>query len=115
MHVPARRRHRARARLDRHRIEALEVAADRPAGLGLPPMIYRWYPEHALGPIYSRWIAALAREEQGAEAREVVLLQQLAVGVFLLDGAERRRRGEQRDRLVFGDHPPEGAGVGRAD
>ena len=35
--------------------------------------------------------------------------------IFLLDGAESRRRGEQRHRLVLGDHPPEGARIGRAD
>ena len=29
--------------------------------------------------------------------------------------AERGRRGEQRDRLVLGDHAPECAGIGRAD
>src|SRR6185437_14044894 len=76
---------------------------------------YGWYPNHRLSPIDSRWIAALAGEEQGAEARQVVVPQQLAVGILLLDGAEGGRRGEQRDRLVLGDHAPEGAGVGRAD
>ena len=35
--------------------------------------------------------------------------------VFLLDGAERGRRGEHRDALVLGDDAPERAGVGRAD
>src|SRR5436305_11487560 len=34
------------------------------------------------------------------------------VGVFLADGAECGRRGEQRHRLVFGDQPPERKAVG---
>ncbi len=43
------------------------------------------------------------------------LREQLALRVFLLDGAERGRRGEHRDAAVLGDHAPERAGVGRAD
>ena len=43
------------------------------------------------------------------------LREELALRVFLLDGAERGRRGEHRDALVLGDHAPERAGVRRAD
>ena len=38
----------------------------------------------------------------------------LAGWVVLLDGAERRRGGEQALDAVLGDHPPEGPGVGRS-
>ena len=47
--------------------------------------------------------------------RQVVLLEQLGVGVFLADGAEGGRRGEQRHHAVIGADAPERAGVGRAD
>ena len=46
---------------------------------------------------------------------EVVLREELALRVFLLDGAERGRRGEHGGAAVLGDHAPERAGVGRAD
>ena len=39
----------------------------------------------------------------------------VAVGVLLLDRADRRRRGEQRLDPVLGCHPPERSGVRRAD
>ena len=47
--------------------------------------------------------------------RQVVLLEQLGVRVFLADGAEGGRRGEQRHHAVVGADAPERAGVGRAD
>ena len=72
--------------------------------------------EHAARPTRPcRRIGALAGEEQRAEFRQVVLREQLALRVLLLDGAERGRRGEQRDAAVLGDDPPERAGIGRAD
>ncbi len=40
---------------------------------------------------------------------------ELAVRIFLADRTERSRRGEQRHRLVLGDHPPERARIRRAD
>ena len=95
--------------------EAHRIAGDRPAGLGLPPVIDHGHFQQLLGPFDRRRIGALAGEEQRAEIRQVVLRDQLAVRVFLLDGAERGRRGEQRDALVLGDDAPERAGVRRAD
>ncbi len=68
-----------------------------------------------LRPLDGVGIGALAGQEQGAEFRQVVFGDELAVRVFLLDGAEGGRRGEQGRDLVLGDHPPEGAGIGRAD
>ena len=113
--MPARRRHRGRAEFHRHRVEPLEVAADRPAGFGLPPVIDHRHAQQLLRPFDRRRIATFAGEEQRAELREVVLLQQLTFGVLALDRAEGGRRGEQRHRLVLGDHAPEGAGIRRAD
>ena len=43
------------------------------------------------------------------------LANSLPSRVFLLDGAERGRRGEHGDAPVLGDDAPERAGVGRAD
>ena len=40
--------------------------------------------------------------------------EQLALGVFLLDRAERRGRREQHLDVVLADDPPERAGIGRA-
>ena len=68
-----------------------------------------------LRPLDGRRIGALAGQKQRAEFRQVVLREQLAVRVFLADGAERGRRGEQRDHAVLGADAPERAGVGRAD
>ena len=45
----------------------------------------------------------------------VIRLEVIRVGIFLLDGAESGRRGKKRLDLVFRDHPPERARIGRAD
>ena len=72
--------------------------------------------EHLLGPVDRVGIGALAGQEQRAQAlADIVFLQIFGVRVFLAHGAEGGRRGEQRGDLVFLDHPPEGAGIGRAD
>ena len=86
-----------------------------PAGLGLPPVVDHRHAEPLLGPAHRVRVGALAGEEQAAQAGEIVARDQPAVRVLLLDGAQRRRRGEQRGHPVLGDHAPEGAGVGRAD
>ena len=114
-HVVARHRHGRRAVLHRQHAEADRIAGDRPAGLGLPPVIDHRLLQELLGPFDGRRIGALAGEEQRAEVRQVVLREQLAVRVFLLDGAERGRRGEHRGALVLGDDAPERARVRRAD
>ena len=41
--------------------------------------------------------------------------EEFPLRILLLDRAERCRRGEHRDALVLGDHPPERAGIGRAN
>ena len=74
------------------------VRGDRPARLGLPPVVDHRHAELLLGPAQRLRIAALAREEERPESREVVVGDQLAVGILLPDRAERRRRGEERRR-----------------
>ncbi|MEY9610320.1 hypothetical protein ABIF21_003194 [Bradyrhizobium elkanii] len=97
----ARHRHRGRAVLDRQLAEPDRIAGDAPSGLGLPPVVDDRHLQLLLGPLHRRRIGALAGEEQGAEAREIVIPDELALGVFLLDRAERGRRGEEGDRLVL--------------
>ena len=58
---------RRRAVFDRQHAEADRVAGDRPAGLGLPPMVNHRHVEDALGPHHRVRVGALAREEQRAE------------------------------------------------
>ncbi len=69
----------------------------------------------ALRPLDGLGVGALAGQKQRAEGAQVVAADLLAPRVLLLDGAERRRRGEHRRHLVLGDHAPERAGIGRAD
>jgi hypothetical protein len=71
--------------------------------------------EQLLGPDHRVGIGALAGQEERAKFRQVVGGDQLSLRVFLLDGAKRGRSGEQSRHAVLGDHPPEGAGIGRAD
>ena len=66
-------------------------------------------------PDRGRRIAALAGEEQRLELAEVVRGQQFSLRVLLLDRAHRGRRGEQHFHPVLREHPPERAGIGRAD
>ncbi len=111
----ARHRHRRRAVLDRQHAKAHRIAGDAPAGFGLPPVIDHRHLQLRFRPFHRRRIGALAGQKQRAESRQIVLPDQFAVRVFLANGAERRRRGEQRHRLVFRDHPPEATGIRRAD
>ena len=92
-----------------------QLAAIAQPGLGLPPVVDHRPLQLRLGPLQRVRIAALAGEEQGAKAGQIVLVDVPAVGVLLLDRPERGRRGEQADHAVLGDHPPERAGIGRAD
>jgi hypothetical protein len=71
--------------------------------------------EHFFRPLDGRRVGALAGQKQGAEFRQVVLPDEVALGVFLPDGAEGSGRGEQRHHFVLRDQAPEGAGIGRAD
>ena len=67
------------------------------------------------GPLQRIRVAALTREEEGPEMRQVTALEQLRLGVVTPDGPERGRRGEQRSDLVLLDDAPIDAGIRRAD
>ena len=114
-HVPARHRHGRRAELDRQDAEAHRIGDDRPAGFGLPPVIDHRHAEHLLGPGDRVGVGPLAGQEQGVHRGDVVVLEQRGLRVLLAHGAEGGRRGEEGGDLVVLDHPPEGAGVRRAD
>ena len=114
-HVVARHRHGRRAMLHRQHPEPHRVAGDAPAGFGLPPVIDHRLFQMLLGPLHGRRVGAFAGKKQRTEAREIVAADVLSRRVFLLDRAERGRRGEQRHRLVLGDDAPERARVRRAD
>ena len=99
----ARHRHGRRARLDcGSRPEARRVAGDAPArsrsATNGPPPAGR-SPARPSAP-WSR-IGPLPGEEQRAEARQVVVAPQHAVGILLADGPEGRGGGEQgRDAMA---------------
>ena len=66
--------------LHRQPLDAEAIGADRPAGLGLPPMVDDRHLELLLGPRDGRRIGALAGEKQGAKPPEVVGADQLPSG-----------------------------------
>ena len=68
-------------------------------------------PSFCLGPTERFGIAALSCKKE-AEAGEVVLADELSVGVLLPDRAEGGRCREERAHAVLLDHAPEGAGSG---
>ena len=73
MQVVARAGPPAGARLEREQTELAEAAGDRPAGLGLPPVIDHRLAQQVSRPDGGRRIAALAGEEQRLQLRQVVL------------------------------------------
>ena len=115
LQVVARQRHRRRAVLDGELTQTDRVAADGPARLGLPPVVDHRHLELCLGPLDGLGVGALAGQEQGAQALQIVLPDELALRILFLDGAEGGRRGEQRRDVVLRDDAPEGTCVGRAD
>ncbi len=115
LHVVTGHGHGRRAGLDRHGLQAHRIGRDGPAGLGLPPVVDDGDAELVGGPVVGVGIEPLTGLEQVLEPGQVVFADVRAVGVFLLDGADRRRCGEQRLDPVLGSHPPERARIGGAD
>ena len=115
MNVVARHRHAWRAELDREHSQADRIGDDRPAGLGLPPVIDHRHAQNLLGPRDRVRVGALARQEQSAQRRDVVVFDELGLRVLLAHGAQAGRRGEERGDLIVLDHPPISAGVRRPD
>ena len=116
LHVVARHRHRRRAEL--HRQSSIPAGF---AAIAQPVSVcHQWSITGTSGlslrPDDGVGIGPLAGEEQVAQRREVVVRSTcVALRILALDRPERRRRGEEALDPVLGDHPPEGAGVGRAD
>ena len=78
-------------------------------------MVDHGHAQLLLGPPERLRIAALAREEECAETRQVVATDVLAFRILLADGAKGGRGGEERAHPVVGDHAPERARIGCAD
>ena len=78
-------------------------------------MVDDGYAELVARPGVGLGVQPLAREEQVAQARQVVVREQISVRVLALDRAKSRRGGEERLHAVLGDHTPIGAGVGSPD
>ena len=68
--------------------EAHRIAADAPAGLGLPPVVDHRLAQHLLRPVHRRRVGALAGEKQRAEFRQVILLEH-AVNTYSLPLVDR--------------------------
>ena len=113
--IPAGYGPRRRAVLDRKPPDTEAIRGDRPASLGLPPMVDDRDTEMLLGPGDGRRVGPLAGEEQRPEVPQIAVADQLTVGVFALDRAEGGRRGEEHPHMMLLDDAPEGAGIGRAD
>ena len=105
----------AGARQEREQPELPESGGDRPAGFRLPPVVHHRLLQNLLRPDGSWGVAALARQIQSFQRGQVVLREELAFRVLLLDGAHRGGRGEQHLYPMLGADPPEGAGIGGAD
>ena len=104
-----------RAVLHGQRRQSETVGGDGPAGLGLPPVVDHRHRKRALAPRHGVRVRALAGEEEGAQALQVVAPEQRRARVLALDGAQRGGRGEQGVDPVLLDHTPEGARVRRPD
>src|SRR5436190_695434 len=81
------------ARLDRHRFQAAQVGRDRPAGLGLPPVVDDRDAELVGRPVVGLRVQPLAGQEQVPQPGQVVPADVLAGRVLPADRAERGRRG----------------------
>src|SRR3546814_9246394 len=102
-----------RAGLDWHRLDAARIGDRRPAPFGLPPVVDHRSLQLRGGPVDGVGIATLAGQVERTEVRQIVMLQQLAARIFLLDRAECRWRGEETLDLVLRDDAPECAGIDR--
>ena len=111
-HIEPGDRQRRRAGLGRHRLQTLQIGNDRPAGLGLPPVIDDRHRQQVLQPMEGRRIEPFAGQEQRPQARNVMPLQPPAIGIFLLDRAKGGRRGKEGPRSVLLDQAPESPGIG---
>ena len=111
----ARHRDRGRAKLYRQRFNADRIGADRPAGLGLPPVVDHRHTKLVLRPDDGVRVCALTGQEQMLQRRGVILFQEFAVRVGTFYRPESGWRGEQHLDPMIPDHPPEHPGIRGAD
>ncbi len=103
------------AGLERHRLEPTQIRRDRPARLGLPPVVDHRAAEHLRRPVVGVGVEALTGGEERLQRVDGVLLQFLGVRIRLAHSANRRGSGEQCLDAVLGDDPPERTRIGGAD
>ena len=108
-------RHRRAADLDRQFAQTQRVGGNRPAGFGLPPMVDHRNFQGVLRPHDGIGVGALTGQIQRLEVGKVVIGHQLCLRIVAFDRAQGGGSGKETADLVFGDHPPEGAGIGGAD
>ena len=109
-HVVAVHRHARAAELAHALLDAVGDRQDRPAALGLPVVVDDRLADRLGDPRGGGLVERLAGQEQGAQARQVVLAQVLRV--LLLQHPDRGRRREHRRHLVLLDQAPPDAGIG---
>ncbi|MPL75488.1 hypothetical protein SDC9_21312 [bioreactor metagenome] len=115
LHVIAGHRHRGRAELRGQQFDAERVRGNRPAGLGLPPVVDHRHAEVLLRPFHRVRVGAFAGQEQRLHLVQLVALDPVTVRILAPDRAQRGRRGEEALDPVVLDHPPEHARVRRTD
>src|SRR5215471_7605998 len=96
-------------------LNAETIGGDRPAGLGLPPMIDDRDIQLLFSPGNGRRVGAFTGQKQRTEPFEIASADQAAVGVFTFDSAEGGRSGEEDPDAMLLDDSPKGTGVRRAD
>ncbi len=115
LHVISRHGDGRAAGLDRQPFDPQGVGRNGPSGFGLPPMIDHRHGQVIFGPFDGIGIGAFACQKQRLEAGQVIVADQLALGILALDGADRGGRGEEGLDPMILDHSPEDAGIGGAD
>ena len=115
LHVVARHGDGGRADLDRQGFDAHRIGGNGVAGFGLPPVVDHRHLHMALRPEDGIGVGAFAGQIDGLQVGQVIAADQQPFGIIALDGAQGRGRGEEAAHLMFGDHPPEGPGIRRAD
>ena len=78
-------------------------------------MIVDRHAQNVLRPEDRIWIGPFPRKVERAQARQIVFLAFLALGIVPFHGPDRRGRGEEAAHVMFFDDAPEGAGIRCAD
>ena len=113
--VPTWHGDRRRPVLDGKLFDSYAIRTDCPAGFGLPPMIDHRYAELVFRPLQGVGVGPLASQEQRAQRARVVVTEQLAVRVFLLNRTKCGRRSKEAVHAMVFDDSPERARIGRSN